>query len=84
VDVTLYPTPRLLDAYEAVGQKWFTLAFITSDLRTREPAWGGVIPMWQQYFVDQASVGMDTAVAGGGGRQKPYVRCNAVVAAPEL
>ncbi len=57
VDVALYPTVRLLDAYEAVGQKWFTLAFITADLRTKEPAWGGVVPMWKQYMADQVRNG---------------------------
>ncbi|EFN53671.1 hypothetical protein CHLNCDRAFT_136442 [Chlorella variabilis] len=80
VDATLYPTPRLLDAYEATGQKWFTLAFITADLRTREPAWGGVIPLWKQYFMDQIRdirlLGGDCIVSFGGaaGQEQAQVR----------
>lgn len=44
VDATLFPTPRLLDFYEATGQRWFTLAFITADLRTK--VGGGWVGGW--------------------------------------
>lgn len=44
---------------QAAGQKWFTLAFITADQRRLVPAWGGVVGMEKQLFVDQ--------VGGAGG-----------------
>lgn len=38
---------------QGAGQKWFTLAFITADQRQLVPAWGGVVGMDKQVFVDQ-------------------------------
>ncbi|KAI7836597.1 hypothetical protein COHA_009555 [Chlorella ohadii] len=62
VDVGLYPTPRLLDFFEATGQQWFTLAFITADQERKVPAWAGTIGLEKQFLMDQIR---DVRLRGG-------------------
>ncbi len=52
VDVMLYPTFSLSDAYQQTGQKYYTLAFITSGSNC-EPAWGGIIPASDNFYLDE-------------------------------
>lgn len=42
VDVLLYPTFSINDAFDQTGQPYFTLAFVTADTDCK-PGWGGVI-----------------------------------------
>ena len=74
VDTSLYPTPQLVAGpYNATGQLFYTLAFITSQSvagGTAQPAWGGVITLESQFFYDQIRalrlLGGDVIVSFGG------------------
>jgi hypothetical protein len=68
-DVMLWPTFSINDAFAKTGQKYFTLAFITSDT-SGNPAWGGVTPMDKDFYKDEInnirSKGGDVTVSFGG------------------
>jgi len=74
VDVMLYPTFSLMNCYNATGQKYYTLAFITAG-GNGQPAWGGVTPMNQNFMLDQIqqlrAVGGDVIVSFGGANGTP-------------
>ncbi len=69
VDVTVYPTFSLMNCYNATGQKYYILAFITAN-GSGQPAWGGVTTMDQNFMLDQISqlraVGGDVILSFGG------------------
>ena len=69
VDVLLWPPFSLQNVYEETGQKYFTLAFVVSDLHGN-PAWGGVTAMEDNWFLDQINyirgVGGDVIISFGG------------------
>jgi hypothetical protein len=69
IDVCLYPTFDLNNCYDTTGQKFYTLAFITSDVNGN-PAWGGVIPLDDNHMLDQINTlrknGGDVIVSFGG------------------
>lgn len=71
VDATAWPTFSLSDCYNKTGQKYFTLAFITSD-ENGNPSWGGYSSLGMnsnQYVDDINSIrsnGGDVIVAFGG------------------
>src|SRR5207249_3454338 len=44
IDVTM-PTPSLMTAANATGQKVYTLAFVLGDSTGCNPSWGGTIPL---------------------------------------
>ncbi len=74
VDVMLWPTFDLMSAYNATGQKYYTLAFITSG-GNGQPAWGGITPMDQNFMLDQINklraVGGDVIISFGGANGTP-------------
>jgi hypothetical protein len=74
VDVMLWPTFNLMNCYNATGQKYYTLAFITSG-SNGQPAWGGVTAMDQNFMLDQINqiraVGGDVIVSFGGANGTP-------------
>ena len=72
-DTGLYPTTELVAGpYNATGQLFYTLAFITAQTvaGAAQPAWGGVISMSQWFFYDQIQalrlLGGDVIVSFGG------------------
>jgi len=69
VDVCLWPPFSLQDAYAQTGQKYFTLAFVVSDV-TGSPSWGGYYAMEDNWFMDQINyirgVGGDVILSFGG------------------
>jgi len=74
VDVMLWPTFNLMNCYNATGQKYYTLAFITSG-SNGQPAWGGATAMDQNFMLDQINqirgVGGDVIVSFGGANGTP-------------
>jgi len=74
VDVMLWPTFSLMNSYNATGQKYYTLAFITAGTNG-QPAWGGATPMDQNFLLDQINqlraVGGDVIVSFGGANGTP-------------
>ena len=74
VDVMLWPTFNLMNCYNATGQKYYTLAFITSG-SNGQPAWGGITAMDQNFMLDQINqlrgVGGDVIVSFGGANGTP-------------
>jgi chitodextrinase len=70
VDVNHYPAFSLVDMYNQTGQKYFTLAFIISQMEECTPAWGGAIPLEDDHYVDEINsirnVGGDVIVSFGG------------------
>lgn len=74
VDVMLWPTFNLMNCYNATGQKYYTLAFITSG-GNAQPAWGGVTAMDQNFMLDQINqlraVGGDVIISFGGANGTP-------------
>ena len=48
----LYPQFSVNNCYEKTGQKYFTLAFITSD-GSGNAAWGGVVPLSENYYMEE-------------------------------
>jgi hypothetical protein len=74
VDVMLWPTFSLMSCYNATGQKYYTLAFITAN-GSAQPAWGGVTPMSDNFMLDQIqqlrAVGGDVIVSFGGANGTP-------------
>src|SRR5437868_15313077 len=73
VDVMLWPTFSLMNCYNATGQKYYTLAFITSN--GSQPAWGGITTMDQNFMLDQINqlraVGGDVIISFGGANGTP-------------
>jgi chitinase len=71
VDATAWPTFNLTDCFNKTGQKYYTLAFITSD-GTGNPSWGGYssLGMNSNHYVDDInsirSKGGDVIVSFGG------------------
>lgn len=69
VDVMLYPQFSVNNCYEKTGQKYYTLAFITSD-GSGNPAWGGVVPLSENYYMDEINKlrqkGGDVIISFGG------------------
>lgn len=74
VDVMLWPTFSLMNTYNATGQKYYTLAFVTAG-SNGQPSWGGAIAMDQNHMLDQInqlrSVGGDVIVSFGGANGTP-------------
>lgn len=74
VDVMLWPTFDLMSAYNATGQKYYTLAFIIAGT-DGQPAWGGALNMDSDHMVDQISelrsVGGDVIISFGGANGSP-------------
>lgn len=74
VDVMLWPTFSLMNCYNATGQKYYTLAFITAG-SNGQPAWGGVTAMDQNFMLDQIqqirAVGGDVIISFGGANGTP-------------
>jgi len=60
---------KLTDCDDAIGVKYYTLAFIIAD-RQQNPSWYGEIPMSQNYYADQISAvrqrGGDVVCSFGG------------------
>jgi chitodextrinase len=69
IDVLAWPQFSITEAYNKTGQKFFTLAFITSGGGCT-PKWGGTIPMEQNHYVNEIeflrSTGGDVIVSFGG------------------
>lgn len=69
VDVMLYPQFSVNNCYEKTGQKYFTLAFITSD-GSGNAAWGGVVPLSENYYMEEINnlrkKGGDIIISFGG------------------
>ncbi len=69
VDVTLYPTPSIAEAYDATGQKYYTLAFVVSSGNCT-PSWGGYSSYGTDFYSDEIdtirAVGGDVIVSFGG------------------
>jgi len=74
VDVMLWPTFSLMNCYNATGQKYYTLAFITAN-GSGQPAWGGITAMSDNFMLDQIQqlrgVGGDVIVSFGGANGTP-------------
>lgn len=74
VDVMLWPTFNLMNCYNATGQKYFTLAFITAG-SNGQPHWGGLTPMDQNFMLDQINqlraAGGDVIISFGGANGTP-------------
>jgi hypothetical protein len=74
VDVMLWPTFSLMNCYNATGQKYYTLAFITAG-SNGQPAWGGITPMDQNFMLDQINqlraAGGDVIISFGGANGTP-------------
>jgi hypothetical protein len=74
VDVMLWPTFNLMNCYNATGQKYYTLAFITAG-GNGQPTWGGVTAMDQNFMLDQINqirgVGGDVIISFGGANGTP-------------
>jgi len=74
VDVMLWPTFNLMNCYNATGQKYYTLAFITAG-SNGQPAWGGSVAMDQNFMLDQINqlraVGGDVIISFGGANGTP-------------
>jgi hypothetical protein len=68
VDVSITPTFSIYSAYQAVGQKYYTLAFILSSNGTA--AWGGTQSLACSFYIDEInkirSVGGDVIISFGG------------------
>lgn len=69
VDVLLYPAYSITDAHAQTGQRYYTLAFITSRNGCK-PAWGGVIPLADDHYRSEIEAlrraGGDVIVSFGG------------------
>ncbi len=69
IDITLWPTPSLVEIYEETGQKYFTLAFITES-GTAQPGWGGQSTYGTDFYADEIAelraLGGDVIVSFGG------------------
>ncbi|MCP4167352.1 MAG: hypothetical protein GY759_15895 [Chloroflexi bacterium] len=61
VDVSLWPTPSLVDIYEQTGQKYFTLAFVLEGDECT-PAWAGLPSLDMDFY--QAQIGQLREVGG--------------------
>ncbi|HYC85156.1 MAG TPA: carbohydrate-binding protein [Chryseosolibacter sp.] len=74
VDVMLWPTFSLMSCFNATGQKYYTLAFITAG-SNGQPAWGGSVSMDQNFMLDQINQlrasGGDVIVSFGGANGTP-------------
>ncbi len=74
VDVMLWPTFNIMTAYEATGQKYYTLAFIIAGT-SGQPTWGGAYNMDYGHMQDQISelrnVGGDVIISFGGASGTP-------------
>jgi hypothetical protein len=74
VDVMLSPTFSLMNCFNATGQKYYTLAFVTAG-SNGQPAWGGVIPMDQNHMLSQIqqlrAAGGDVIISFGGANGTP-------------
>jgi hypothetical protein len=71
VDVMLWPTFSIDNACTLTGQKYYTLAFVTSDRTgTGVPAWGGVTAMSSNFYLKEINAirarGGDVIVSFGG------------------
>jgi len=79
VDVLLYPTYSINDAFDQTGQPFFTLAFITADTDCR-PAWGGVIALEENYYLDEINAlrqkGGDVIISFGGANGTELAMCH--------
>ena len=69
VDACAYPMIQLQAMSKASGLKYFTMAFVVADQKGK-PAWGGTIPMENQYLLDQIrqirAIGGDVSISFGG------------------
>ncbi len=74
VDVTLWPTFELMTAFEATGQRYFTLAFIVSN-SSGAPSWGSYYDMDDEFMSDQIAelreAGGDIIISFGGASGTP-------------
>ncbi|MCP4181686.1 MAG: hypothetical protein GY756_28300, partial [bacterium] len=70
IDVMLWPTPSLVEYYEASAQKYTTLAFIVA--KENVPAWGGITEIKENdyFYADQINdirkLGGDVIISFGG------------------
>jgi len=83
VDVMLYPTPSVSAMQAKTGQKYYTLAFITSG-NGNNPAWGGVTPLSDNFYLDEInklrSQGGDVILSFGGANGTELALSNTDVA----
>ncbi|MCP4579244.1 MAG: hypothetical protein GY846_23465 [Deltaproteobacteria bacterium] len=79
VDVLLYPTFSINDAFVQTGQPYFTLAFITADTDCK-PAWGGVIALEENHYMDEINAlrqkGGDVIISFGGAAGTELAMCH--------
>jgi hypothetical protein len=61
---------KITDTADAIGQKYYTLAFIIADKAKRNPAWDGRFPLSQNLYADQIAAirqrGGDVVCSFGG------------------
>ena len=62
VDICNYPTPKIMKTFDAIAQKYYTLAFIVADPKTKKASWGGYYALDTYFFLDQV---FDIRKAGG-------------------
>lgn len=84
VDVMLWPTFSINDCYEKTNQKFYTLAFITSN-GAGNPAWGGITGIDTDFYADEInnirSKGGDVIVSFGGANGIELAQSNTDAAA---
>jgi chitinase len=71
VDVMAWPTLSISNTYTSTGQKYYTLAFITSDSTSQGvPAWGGITALSEKFYMDEITAirsdGGDVIISFGG------------------
>ena len=62
VDICNYPTPKIMKTFDAIAQKYYTLAFIVADPKIKKASWGGYYALDTYFFLDQV---FDIRKAGG-------------------
>ncbi len=79
VDVMLYPTFSINDAYDDTGQPYYTLAFVTADTNC-QPAWGGITPLENNHYMDEINAirqkGGDVIISFGGANGTELAMCH--------
>lgn len=84
-DVTLWPPIDLTDTAAASGVTQFTLAFIVNGSGPCQAAWGGVIPLAENFLVDEVGAlraqGGDVIVSFGGAAGQELAQSCGTVAA---
>jgi hypothetical protein len=84
-DMLLYPTFQLAQTAQTTGMKYYTLAFIVNGSSNCQAAWGGVIPLDQDFLVqdisDLRNAGGDVIVSFGGANSTELaIACSSVAA----